>query len=356
MFANALVHANRDGSIMNITVLGAGAWGTAVAAHLASRHDVTLWARNATLLQAIQASRENTAYLPCCPLPESLRYDADLRAATAYAAGLDGLVVLAGPVAGLRPLLESWVAVGEVPHHFVWLCKGFEAETQRLPHQVVADVLGAHPSCGALTGPSFAKEVALGLPVALTVASMSETCRDRTVAAFHHHAMRVYTSDDVVGVEVGGAVKNVLAIATGVADGMGLGFNARAALVTRGLAEMTRLGIALGARADTFTGLSGVGDLILTATGDLSRNRTVGMKLAAGQTLDAILRDLGHVAEGVRCARAVSALASSRNVDMPITRAVCRVLFEQLSPRNAVEALLQREAKAENEGPDGLAI
>ena len=335
---------------MRIAVLGAGAWGTAVAAHVASRHQVTLWARNPTLLQDIQARRENSAYLPHCPLPAGLQYQADLSLATAFAGGADDLVVLAGPVAGLRPLLQAWVTNGSVPKHFVWLCKGFEAETQLLPHQVVADVLGMHPSCGALTGPSFAKEVAQGLPVALTVASLSNACQDRTVAAFHHHAMRIYTSNDVVGVEVGGAVKNVLAIATGVSDGMGLGLNARAALVTRGLAEMTRLGLSLGAQADTFTGLSGVGDLILTATGDLSRNRTVGMKLAAGQTLDAILRDLGHVAEGVRCAQAVSALALSQGVDMPITRAVCRVLFEQLPPREAVDALLQREAKVENGG------
>jgi glycerol-3-phosphate dehydrogenase (NAD(P)+) len=183
--------------------------------------------------------------------------------------------------------------------------------------------------------------------VALTIASASATLGERTVAAFHHGAMRIYTGDDVIGVEVGGAVKNVLAIATGIADGLGLGLNARAALITRGLAEMSRLGVALGGRAETFHGLTGLGDLILTATGDLSRNRTVGMQLATGRSLTDILAALGHVAEGVRCARAVLALAEAHGIEMPITHAVCRVLFESIAPRDAVHALLSRDAKAE---------
>jgi glycerol-3-phosphate dehydrogenase (NAD(P)+) len=201
-----------------------------------------------------------------------------------------------------------------------------------------------------LSGPSFAREVASGLPAALTVASASPVCRDRTVAAFHHGAMRIYTGEDVVGVEVGGAVKNVLAIATGIADGLALGMNARAALITRGLAEMTRLGVALGGLPETFTGLTGLGDLILTATGDLSRNRTVGLQLAQNRTLDDILGALGHVAEGVRCARAVLALAQAHGVDMPITAAVCAVLFDGVAPREAVNALLRRDARAEQTG------
>ncbi|WP_086972128.1 NAD(P)H-dependent glycerol-3-phosphate dehydrogenase, partial [Caballeronia glebae] len=236
---------------------------------------------------------------------------------------------------------------GVVPAHIVWLCKGFEADTQCLPNEVVAAELPAHRSNGTLSGPSFAREVGRGLPVALTVASASADLGARTVAAFHHGAMRIYTGDDVVGVEVGGAVKNVLAIATGISDGLGLGLNARAALITRGLAEMSRLGVALGGRAETFTGLTGLGDLILTATGDLSRNRTVGMQLASGRTLDEILAALGHVAEGVRCARAVLGLAQSRGIEMPITQAVCRVLFDNVTPRDAVHALLSRDAKAE---------
>ena len=215
--------------------------------------------------------------------------EADLSAALDHALADDALCVVATPVAGLRGLFQAMRDAGKVPAHVVWLCKGFEADSQLLPHQVVAAELPEHGSNGVLSGPSFAREVGQGLPVALTVASTSAACRERTVAAFHHGAMRIYTGDDIVGVEVGGAVKNVLAIATGIADGLGLGLNARAALITRGLAEMSRLGVTLGGRAETFTGLTGLGDLILTATGDLSRNRTVGMQLAAGRTLDDIL-------------------------------------------------------------------
>jgi glycerol-3-phosphate dehydrogenase (NAD(P)+) len=250
-------------------------------------------------------------------------------------------------VAGLRGLFKAMRDAGKVPAHVVWLCKGFEADSQLLPHQVVAAELPGHGSNGVLSGPSFAREVGQKLPVALTVASASATCRERTVEAFHHGAMRIYTGDDIVGVEVGGAVKNVLAIATGIADGLGLGLNARAALITRGLAEMSRLGVTLGGRAETFTGLTGLGDLILTATGDLSRNRTVGMQLASGRTLDDILGALGHVAEGVRCAQAVLAIARAHAIDMPITQAVCAVLFDGVAPRDAVSALLRRDSKAE---------
>jgi glycerol-3-phosphate dehydrogenase (NAD(P)+) len=333
---------------MNVAVLGAGAWGTALAAHLAARHDVVLWARDSALVAELRAARENERYLDGVALPDSLRYEADLDAALAHCAADDALCVLATPVAGLRGLCAAIREAGRVPGHLVWVCKGFEADTQLLPHQVVAAELQGHASNGALSGPSFAREVALGLPVALTIASTSTACRDLTLAAFHHGAMRIYTGDDVVGVEVGGAVKNVLAIATGIADGLALGLNARAALVTRGLAEMARLGVALGGRPETFTGLTGLGDLILTATGDLSRNRTVGVHLAQGRSLDDILRALGHVAEGVRCAEAVRGLARSHGVDMPITEAVCAVLFEGVAPRDAVDALLRRDARAES--------
>ncbi|CAM2140211.1 glycerol-3-phosphate dehydrogenase [Pararobbsia alpina] len=332
---------------MKVAVLGAGAWGTALAAHLGERHDTVLWARDAALVAALARDRRNTAYLPSAALPDGLRYEADLATAIRHACDDDALVVAATPVAGLRMTCEAMRAQSCVPANLIWLCKGFEQETHLLPHQVVHQVLGDHPSCGALSGPSFAREVAAHLPVALTIASASEVCRARTVEAFHAGAMRIYTGDDVVGVEVGGAVKNVLAIATGIADGMSLGLNARAALVTRGLAEMTRLGVALGGRADTFMGLTGIGDLILTATGDLSRNRTVGLELAKGRTLKDILDSLGHVAEGVRCAQAVAALARANQVEMPITETVCAVLFEGLPPADAVDALLRRDARAE---------
>lgn len=332
---------------MKVAVLGAGAWGTAVAAHLAARHDTVLWARDSALVAELSTTHENARYLAGVALPQTLRYDADLPAALDHARDDASLVVLAAPVAGLRGLLRSMRDGGKVPAHFVWLCKGFESDTQLMPHQVVGQELPEHASNGVLSGPSFAREVVEGLPVALTVASASAVCRERTVAAFHHRAMRIYTGDDVVGVEVGGAVKNVLAIATGISDGLGLGLNARAALITRGLAEMSRLGVTLGGRAETFTGLTGLGDLILTATGDLSRNRTVGMQLASGRTLDDILAALGHVAEGVRCAKAVLALAQAHGIEMPITQAVCAVLFEGVAPRDAVSALLRRDSKAE---------
>jgi glycerol-3-phosphate dehydrogenase (NAD(P)+) len=332
---------------MKVAVLGAGAWGTALAAHLAQRHDAALWARDRALVAELRAARENAHYLSGIALPAALRYEADLAAALAHCAAADALCVVATPVAGLRALCRAMRDAGRVPAHIVWVCKGFEAQTRLLPHQVVAAELAGHASNGVLSGPSFAREVALGLPVALTVASASAACRDLTLAAFHDGAMRIYTGEDVIGVEVGGAVKNVLAIATGIADGLALGLNARAALVTRGLAEMSRLGVALGGQPETFTGLTGLGDLILTATGDLSRNRTVGLQLAEGRTLDDILGALGHVAEGVQCAQAVLAIARTHGVDMPITQAVCAVLFEGVAPRDAVSALLRRDARAE---------
>ena len=254
---------------MNVAILGAGAWGTALAAHLAKHHAAVLWARDGALAEVLRQTRENPRYLPGAPLPPGLGIETDLLRALQHAASDDALCVVAAPVAALRALCADMRAAHAIPAHLIWLCKGFEADSQLLPHQVVSAVLGEHSSCGALSGPSFAREVASGLPVALTVASGSAVCRERAVQAFHHAAMRIYTGDDVVGVEVGGAVKNVLAIATGIADGLGLGFNARAALITRGLAEMSRLGVALGGRAETFTGLTGLGDLILTATGGL---------------------------------------------------------------------------------------
>ncbi|MEJ2767340.1 NAD(P)H-dependent glycerol-3-phosphate dehydrogenase [Mycetohabitans sp. B46] len=332
---------------MKVAVLGAGAWGTALASHLAQRHDTLLWARDPALVADLAAARENRRYLPGIALDPALGYESDLGVALRHALAHDALCVLGTPVAGLAAICIAMREAGHVPAHLVWLCKGFDGDTMHLPHQLVVDVLGAHPSYGALSGPSFAQEVAQGLPVALTIASASAECQQRTVDAFHHGSMRVYIGDDVVGVEVGGAVKNVLAIATGIADGLGLGLNARAALITRGLAEMTRFGVALGGRYDTFTGLTGLGDLILTATGDLSRNRTVGFQLAAGRTLGEILAALGHVAEGVRCARAVLAIARQHGIEMPITEAVCGVLFDGVAPRAAVDALLRREVKSE---------
>ena len=327
-----------------ITILGAGAWGTAVAMALAGRHDVLLWGRNGEAMAAMAASGENS-YLPGFPLPPQLRISADFDAAVAHAAGEHGLLIAACPVAGLRPMLQQLKnkAIGNL----VWLCKGFEGGTGLLPHQVVQEVLGDTIPGGALSGPSFAQEVARGLPCALTIASHSAALRGAVVSALHGGTIRVYASDDLVGVEVGGAVKNVLAIATGVADGLGLGLNARAALITRGLAEITRLGTALGGQTETFMGLTGMGDLILTCTGDLSRNRRVGLGLAQGKALETIVAELGHVAEGVPCAKAVRELARRMGVDMPITNAVAGVLFDGDVPHVMVQQLLSRDPRAE---------
>jgi len=330
---------------MNVSILGAGAWGTALAILLADRHKVVLWGRDEGAMRDAAASRENSAYLPGFALPQGVQATSDFGAAVDHVRHGNGLLFVASSVAGLRPLAQR--LQGQSIPNLAWLCKGFEEKTRLLPHQVVREVLGADVPHAALSGPSFAQEVAAGMPCALTVASATPALRECVVAAVHGRSVRVYSTDDMVGVEVGGAVKNILAIATGVIDGMGLGLNARAALITRGLAEITRLGVALGGRTETFMGLAGVGDLILTCTGDLSRNRQVGLGLAQGKKLDTIVSELGHVAEGVRCAQAVRALAQDVGVDMPITNAVAAVLFDGDSPREMVERLLSRDPRDE---------
>jgi len=322
-----------------LAVLGAGAWGTALAVALSPRHRVALWARDPEQAKAIAAARRNQRYLPEITLPESLQVGSDLEKAISHAE----LLIAATPAAGLRDLLGR-LRGGNVP--LLWLCKGFEQESAALPHEIVA-ASGLTAPSGALSGPSFALEVAQGLPCALTLASADAAFAGCTAALLHGGRMRVYHSDDLVGVEIGGAVKNVLAIAVGICDGLGLGQNARAALITRGLAELARLGVALGGRAETVMGLTGAGDLILTATGDLSRNRRVGMELARGKPLAAVVAELGHVAEGVRSARATLARAARCGADMPITSAVDAVLEGRLTPPQAVERLLARDPRGE---------
>ena len=333
---------------MKLLVVGAGAWGTALAVQACQRHDVTLWARDASLIQNMQQQRQNPRYLPGRALPEALQLShADISLASK---GVD-VTVLAVPMASLRSVLQT-LAPWQKQTPLAWLCKGFEAAQSATPgqgllaHEVQAQV-APNMLAGVLSGPSFAQEVADMKPAALVAASEHAVVRQALVDAFHGDKLRVYANDDVVGVEVGGAVKNVMAIATGLCDGLQLGLNARAALITRGLAEMTRLGLAMGARADTFMGLSGLGDLVLTATGDLSRNRQVGMALAQGQSLDKVLQSLGHVAEGVYSAHTVVARAQQLGVDMPIAQAVVAVLQGQASAQQAVAALMGRGAKGE---------
>ena len=329
---------------MKIAVIGAGAWGTALAASACTRHAVTLWARDAAQVHAIQSSRENARYLPGVVLPPALEISALPDDPVPGAA----LIIVATPMAGVRSWLMR-LRASTAP--VVWLSKGFEAPVGApyglLAHEIRAQV-APQLSAGVLSGPSFALEVARGQPTALVAASEHQAVRDALVQAFHSNSLRVYANDDMAGVEVGGAVKNVLAIATGLCDGLGLGLNARAALITRGLAEMTRLGVALGARPETFMGLSGLGDLVLTATGDLSRNRRVGLLLAQGKSLQESVDSLGHVAEGVYCARTVVQRAASLGLDMPIAQAVVELLDGRLSPQAAVAALMGRQARGEN--------
>ena len=351
---------------MKIVVIGAGAWGTALAVSACganvgnpsggnpSKHEVTLWARNPAQVAAMQAARENQRYLPGITLPTSLLLSvAPQEALLGLASGAD-LVVIATPMAALRSHLTLLRNI-KVP--VAWLCKGFEAEIAQgsksfglLGHEIQAQ---AAPGliAGVLSGPSFAQEVARGQPTALVAASHHASVREALVNAFHSQNLRVYANDDIAGVEVGGAVKNVLAIATGLCDGLyqghGLGLNARAALITRGLAEMTRFGIALGAKAETFMGLSGLGDLVLTATGDLSRNRKIGLALASGKTLQQAVESLGHVAEGVYCAHTVVQRAAGLGIDMPISKAVVALLDGNITAAEAVAKLMGREARGE---------
>ncbi|OZI21544.1 glycerol-3-phosphate dehydrogenase [Bordetella genomosp. 9] len=338
-----------------VAVLGAGSWGTALAAVAARRRPTLLWARQAAQADAMSATHENARYLPGVSLPASLEIGSDFDRALSMTAADGGvpLLILGVPVAGLEAMCQDLArrlpALGCAGWHVVWTCKGFDESQGRLPHEIALATLADTPGVrvGVLSGPSFAREVAQGLPVALTVASGDAALCAATTAALHGGAVRVYAGSDVAGVEVGGAMKNIISIACGISDGLMLGTNARAALITRGLAEMTRLGVALGARADTFSGLTGLGDLVLSATGELSRNRRVGLDIGAGRKLADILAG-GMTAEGVRAARSALARARALNVDLPITAAVCAVLFDGVSPMTAVSTLLARDARPES--------
>jgi glycerol-3-phosphate dehydrogenase (NAD(P)+) len=325
-----------------IAVLGAGAWGTALAMNISERHQVSLWARNAGHVSGMRKARANPLYLGDFKFNDQLQVEDDLQAAIA---GAD-LILSVVPTAGFRPILQALKKLGcTLP--IVWAHKGLEPESAKLPYEVAQEELGPHQMWGALSGPSFAAELVRGLPTAVTLAANDEAFSNEAALLIHGANLRVYHSTDVIGVSVGGAVKNVMAIAAGISDGMGFGNNARAAMITRGLAEMTRFGMALGASSETFMGLAGSGDLILTCTGQYSRNREVGLQLAGGKSLEDILQGLGHVAEGVNTTREVIRRAGTLQVDMPITREVSRVLSEGKSAKAAVMDLLGRDQKAE---------
>ncbi len=327
---------------MKITVVGAGAWGTALAIALAEKHVLTLWGRDAAQLADAARTRINTRALPDVILPAALKLEADFASALAGAE----LALIATTTGALGDTARA-VHAQQPKLPLVWVCKGFDRITGKLPHETVGEILGKGARFGALSGPSFAMEVAKGLPCALTLAGNEHAFVQTLAGELNGGNLRVYSNADLIGVELGGALKNVMAIAVGIGDGMQLGLNARAALITRGLAEMMRLGVAMGGKAETFTGLTGLGDLVLTATGNLSRNRMVGLGLAAGKPLATILSELGHVAEGVNSAETAQKLAKKHRVDMPITEAVCAILFHGADARATVGRLLSREPKAE---------
>ena len=327
-----------------IAVLGAGSWGTALAVLIARNGYRTLfWGHDPARQAQLAHARENARYLPGVRFPDNLVIREDLLALAQEAAHL--LVVV--PSHAFRPTLEALKPQLPATAIIAWATKGLEPATGRLLSQVAADVLGDQQPLGVISGPTFAKEVAHGLPTAVTVAARDLTTAESIAEWLRSERVRVYPSTDMVGVELGGAIKNVLAIATGISDGLGLGANARAALITRGLAEMRRLCEALGGKPETVMGLAGIGDLVLTCTDNQSRNRQVGLALGKGRKLQVTLAEIGQVAEGVATAREVRQLARRLKVDMPITEQVCRVLFESVAPQEAVEALLRREARPE---------
>ncbi len=329
---------------LNIAVLGAGSWGTALAALMARHgHAVTLWGRDATVAAAIDRQHENTRYLPGIALPDTLRATTDLAAAMQ---GAD-LVLVVVPSHAFTETLRLLAPLRPAAAGVAWATKGFEPGSGRFLHEVAEDILGPSVPLAVVTGPSFAKEVTLGLPTAVTVHGDDAEFTQQVADVLHGPAFRAYTGNDMLGAELGGAMKNVLAVATGVADGMQLGLNARAGLITRGLNEMLRLAAAIGGRPETLMGLAGLGDLVLTSTGDLSRNRRLGLALGRGQSLQDAVREIGQVVESVQTADEVMRQADRHGIDLPISSAVRAVLHGDLSPAEGLQQLLAREQKPE---------
>ncbi len=326
-------------------MLGAGSWGTALAIQFArTGAGVRLWGRDRDRQAAMADARENAEYLPGVRLPDTIEIDETL--ADCLAGIRDVLVVV--PSHALRETLVAITPLLAPDARVAWASKGFELHTGKLPHQVAAEVLGTACPVAVLSGPTFAKEVAAGLPTAMTVASTDDVFAQDLAVALSGSNFRAYTATDIVGVEVGGAVKNVLAIGAGISDGLGFGANARVALITRGLVEMTRLGVALGARRETFMGLAGMGDLVLTCTDDQSRNRRMGLALARGLTVREAQAEIRQVVEGVTAAEAVKEVADEMGIEMPITQQIYRIIYENASPQEAVGALMSRELTSEH--------
>ena len=328
----------------SIGVLGAGSWGTAIALLLARNgHSTVLWAHNPAHIYEIKQTRCNNRYLPGITLPENLRFDADLATAIRNV----DIIVIAVPSHAFLATLEYIKPHLGTNTHIAWATKGLEPASGRLLHETVYDKLGCETPIAVVSGPTFAMEVAKNLPTAITVASPSPEFAASMAKVFHNQRFRVYTSDDIIGVQLGGAVKNVLAVATGAADGLGFGANTRAALVTRGLTELIRLGLSMEAKQETLMGLAGLGDIVLTCTDNQSRNRRLGLGLGQGKSITQILDEIGQEVEGVSAAREIYRLANKLHLDMPITEQVYKVLYEKLTPTSAVQNLLIREQKKE---------
>lgn len=331
--------------VSRVAVLGAGSWGTALAAQLARNGlQVSMWGRDAAQLLAIDQDRENKRYLPGIVLPDGLQTEADLAACLASC----DAVLIVTPCGVFTSMLDV-IAVHAAGRPVVWACKGLDKTSGELLHSSAQTILGAHTPLAIVSGPTFAAEVARNLPAAITAASFDEETAKAVAGWFHGGSMRVYSSTDMIGVQLAGALKNVLAIAAGISDGLQYGANARAAMVTRGLAELTRLGVALGGQRETFTGLAGLGDLLLTCTDDQSRNRRFGLALARGASAEQAVAEIGQVVEGASTAKLAWELAQRHGVETPIVEQVYHMLYEGLSPRDAVQALMARNARAENE-------
>ncbi len=332
-----------DNVIRSIAVYGAGSWGTALALQLARNGlQVWLWGFDAEHIKQMEVTRENARYLPGIELPDNLHLSADLHEIAAKS----GQHLIVVPSHGFRDLLKRLAPLVKGGGQIAWATKGLELDTGKLLHEVIEEEL-PNSVYALVSGPTFATEVARGMPTAMTVAASDKVFGQAIAKAFHGDNYRVYTSDDVVGAELGGAIKNVLAIAAGISDGLGFGANARAAIITRGLAEIMRLGAKMGAQTETLMGLAGVGDLVLTCTDDQSRNRRLGLALGVGKKLDEALAEIGQAVEGAKSARSVGKLAAREGVEMPICETVYRILYEDLSPREAVQELISRTRKSE---------
>ncbi len=337
---------SHDSELEPVAVLGAGSWGTALAIQFArAGHPTRLWSRNAADAAAMSAERHNRRYLPDAKFPERMVIHCELAAAVAGAVA----IIIAVPSHSLRALLTQLKPLLARDARLAWATKGFELDTGKLPHQVAYDVFGDKYPVAVLSGPTFAREVGMGLPTAMTIASPDADFANQLAKSLHASNFRAYTSTDITGVEVGGAVKNVLAVGAGLSDGLGFGANTRIALITRGLSEITRLGVALGAQAETFMGLAGLGDLVLTSTDNQSRNRRFGLALAAGSNVEDALREIGQVVEGYTAARAVHAVALREKVDMPIVSGIYRILYDREPARDVVRDLMTRPIRPEVE-------